>query len=130
MQPISLEDFLLIAEAVLGRPAREIARAMSIPRAEAALHAPFAAYEGIELYPLVHQKAGVLGARLLSARPLPDGNKRVALVCAIELVERNGGRWTAPPGGERETAATIERLALGRLSEREFVAWVRDRLML
>jgi death-on-curing protein len=112
----------------LGRPAQEIAREAALGRAESALSAPFASYEGLELYPLLHEKAAVLGHRLVCHRPLRDGNKRVALVCLIVFVERNGARWIPPPGGQDEIAATIERLTMGQLSERELASWLRARI--
>jgi death on curing protein len=48
---LDLADYLLIAEAVLGVPAEEIARWPGIGLAESALHAPAAGFGGVELYP-------------------------------------------------------------------------------
>ena len=85
-------------------------------------------YEGIELYPLLHEKAAVLASWLVRSRPLPDGNKRVALVCTLELIERNGARLRLAPAAQDVLAATIERLMLGQRSERELAAWLQDRI--
>jgi death on curing protein len=57
---LDLADYLLIAEAVLGVPAEEIARWPGIGLAESALHAPAAGFGGVELYPDVIDKAAVL----------------------------------------------------------------------
>jgi hypothetical protein len=38
-------------------------------------------------------KVGILGYRLARNHPLPDGNKRAALLAIIEFAERNGRRW-------------------------------------
>ena len=73
MQGPDLADYLLIAEAVLGVPAEEIARWPGIGLVDSALHAPAAAFESVELYPNVIDKAAVLCVRLARNHPLPDG---------------------------------------------------------
>jgi death on curing protein len=130
MERLTIEDLLLIGEAVLDVPAERLARATRLGAAVSALAAPFAAVgdSGPERYPELADKAAVLCSRLVRNHPLPDGNKRVALVAMLELVARNRGIWTPPPGGQRELAATIERLAARELSEAAFTAWVRARV--
>jgi len=49
LEYLDLADYLLIAEAVLGVPAEEIARWPGIGLADSALHAPAAAFESVEL---------------------------------------------------------------------------------
>ena len=85
---LDLADYLLIAEAVLGVPAEEVARWPGIALADAALHAPAAGFGGVELYPDVFDKAAVLCAHLARNHPLPDGNKRVAYLALLELSSR------------------------------------------
>ncbi len=130
MERLSIEDLLLIAEAVLEVPAERLARAARLGAAASALAAPFAAVgdHGPERYPALADKAAILCSRLVRNHPLPDGNKRVALLAMLELVARNRGGWTPPPGGQEEIAATIERLATRELSEARFVSWVRARV--
>jgi death on curing protein len=127
MERLSIEDLLLIAEAVLEVPAERLARATRLGAAASALAAPFAAVgdHGPERYPALADKAAILCSRLVRNHPLPDGNKRVALLAMLELVARNHGVWVAPPGGQDEIAATIERLAARELPEAGFVRWVR-----
>lgn len=127
MERLNIEDFLLIAEAVLGVPAERLARAARLGAAASALAAPFAAVgdRGPERWPALGDKAGVLCSRLVRNHPLPDGNKRVALVAMLELVARNHATWTPPAGGPDEVAAAVERLAARELSEAAFCAWVR-----
>ncbi|HEX4806942.1 MAG TPA: type II toxin-antitoxin system death-on-curing family toxin, partial [Conexibacter sp.] len=72
-------------------------------------------------------KAAVLCSRLLRNHPLPDGNKRVAYLCMIELIRRNGAEW-APSADADERAATVERLAARELGERDFAAWVERQI--
>jgi len=120
---LDLADYLLIAEAVLGVPAEEIAQWPGIGLAESALDAPAAAFAGVEFYPDLIEKAAVLCARLARNHPLPDGNKRVAYLALLEFLARNGVEWT-PPSVE-ETVATIEGVAAGRVSERGLADWLR-----
>jgi prophage maintenance system killer protein len=118
VERLSIEDLLLIAELVLDVPGEQLARAARLDAAHAALAAA-------DRQPLLADRAAVLCHRLVRERPLPWGNKPVALLAMLELISRNHGVWISPGGGERELAATVERLAAGRLSERDFRAWVR-----
>jgi hypothetical protein len=67
---LELADFLLIAEAVLQTPAKEIAEDASLNLADSALHAPRARFVGEEFYPEFPTKAAVLGAHLVPQRLL------------------------------------------------------------
>ncbi len=119
---LELEDFLLIAEAVLGIDARTLKDHVDIGMAESALAAPFAGVGDFELYPEPATKAAILCSRIVRNHPLPDGNKRTGLLCMIELIRRNDLTWKSPD--QDELADTIERLAAGKLSEPDFAAWV------
>lgn len=120
---LDLADYLLIAEAVLGVPAEEIAHWPGIGLADSALHASAASFAGVELYPDAIDKAAVLCMRLARNHPLPDGNKRVAYLALLEFLARNGIKWV--PQSVDETVATIERVAAGTISERELANWLR-----
>jgi death on curing protein len=127
---LDLADFLLIAEAVLEIPAEDLARAGQLALAESALHAPAAEFGGVEFYPELARKTAVLASRLIGNHPLPDGNKRVGYLCALEFVARNGGTWTNPaddPGGDA-TVAIIEGVADGTIGEDQLTAWIAERL--
>jgi death-on-curing protein len=121
---VEIADFLLAAEAVLGIDAGRIARATRIPLAEAALAAPFASFEGNERYTDPIQRAAILALRIMRNHPLPDGNKRVALLMMDMYLEEQGLRLTA-------TLTGIDRafrgIADGHLSEADFVSWLRAR---
>ena len=129
-QYLDLADFLLIAEAVLDIPAEALSRAGQLDLADSALHAPAAEFGGVEFYPDLARKTAVLASRLIRNHPLPDGNKRVGYLCALEFVARNGGTWTYPsddPEGD-ETVAIIEGVAAGEVDEDELCEWISDRL--
>ena len=124
MERLNVEDLLLIGEQVLGVPAERLARVTSLAAAAAAMAAPFALDRGRLRHPTLAEQAAVLCVRLVRDRPLPDGNRRVALLAMLELVARNHGIWTPPRGGQEELADTIELVAAGELSEGAFAAWV------
>lgn len=128
MEKLSIEDLLLIAEAVLGVSAERLARAARLGAAASALEAPFAADGVCDRHPGLADKAAVLCSRLVRNHPLPDGNKRVAMLAMLELVARNDGIWIPSSRGQEEFATTIERLAARELSEAAFAAWVRARV--
>jgi len=125
---LEIAEFLLIAEAVLGVEAERLARAVRIPAAEAALAAPFASLDGVPFYADPVERAAVCCARVIRHNPLPDGNKRVAYECMRELLDRAGVAWPRPREDAAEIAAKIEGLASRRVSESDFVGWVRLRV--
>jgi len=128
VEELGLADLLLLAEDVLGVPAEQLARVINVGNAESALAAPSAGFEDYQRYVVQHEKVAVLGSRLIRNHPLPDGNKRVALLAMIERAHRAGLTWTDPPGGQDETAVVITALAARDLSEDEFVIWVGERV--
>jgi death-on-curing protein len=130
---LELADFLLIAEAVLQTPAKEIAQDSSLNLADSALHAPRARFVGEEFYPEFPKKAAVLGAHLVKNHPLRDGNVQVALVATVEFCARNGFRWTPPPSDEdgEATADMFLRLAATPISDEvidELAGWIAERI--
>ncbi len=106
---LELADFLLIAEAVLGIPAKRVAEESSLHLADSALHAPLAGFGREDFYPGFALKAAVLCAHLVKNHPLRDGNAPVALVATIEFCHRNGHPWR-PPMGDEDGAVTAQRI--------------------
>jgi death-on-curing protein len=128
VQRLGLEDFLLLTEAVIGLDAITLAATSHVvARAESALAAPFAEFGGTEFYDGLVIKAAVLCSRLLRNHPLPDGNKRVAYLCMIELIRRNGSEWR-PVAPVMERVTMVERLAARELSETDFAAWLEQQI--
>jgi death on curing protein len=127
---LELADFLLIAEAVTGTPAEALARSdRTVHLAESALAAPAAAYGGQEFYRDIATKAAILCARLVRNHPLLDGNKRVAFLCMVEFLARNGHELaTAGKRAQDTLADVVVSLAAGEASEADFAALVKARL--
>lgn len=117
----------MIAEAVLGIRAEALARVTRIGGAESALAAPFASFGGIDFYDDPVERAAICCSRVIRNHPLPDGNKRLGYECMREMLERVGAPWPRPSEDVDEIASTIEGLAAGSISERDFVAWVKRR---
>ncbi len=118
---VGLGDFLLAAEAVLGIDAERIARATRIPLAESALAAPFVSFEGRDLYPDPIERAAILASRIMRNHPLPDGNRRVALVLMDMYLDEHGLRLSATA---EDVDRTFRALAAGRMPEADFARWV------
>ncbi len=119
---VGLGDFLLAAEAVLGIDAERIARATRIPLAESALAAPFVSFEGRDLYPDPIQRAAILASRIMRNHPLPDGNRRVALVLMDMYLDEHGLRLNVTA---EDIDRTFRAVAAGRISEAAFAGWLR-----
>ena len=98
-----LEDFLIAAEQVLAIDAERLIAVTKIPAAESALAAPFASFGGHDFYGHPVKRAAVLASRIMRNHPLPDGNKRVALILMRLYLREQGWRLTA-------TAEDIDRM--------------------
>jgi death on curing protein len=110
--------------------AEVLAKAVNLPLADSALNAPAAEFGGVEFYTEFASKAAVLCSPLIRNHPLPDGNKRVAFMCMVEFVERNGREWRPPANDEAgdETVRILLAVAEGSLDESALAAWIADRL--
>jgi len=125
---LSLADFLLIAEVATGIPAERLARLPNLGLVESALAAPTASFGGVDFYSDFIDKAAVLCTRIVRNHLLPDGNKRTAFLTLIEFIERNGRSWADSERDPDESAAVIEAVAAGALSEAQLAAWIRSRV--
>jgi death on curing protein len=128
-----LADFLLVAEAVLQTPAKQVAEDANLHLADSALHAPAARFAGADFYPDFATKAAVLCAHLIKNHPLKDGNAQVALVATIEFCGRNDLTWTPPPGDEdgEITASVLTDLAAAELTDAtiaDLARWIAERI--
>lgn len=118
-----LEDLLLVAEAVLEIDVRILKRATNANLAESALAAPFANFGGEYFYEQPLQRAAILASGIVRNHPLPDGNKRVALILMDIYLEEQGYRFTATPS---EIDRTFRALAGRELSEAAFLTWLES----
>ena len=126
-EELDIADFLLIAEAILEVDAKDLAQMIQIPQAESALTAPFASFGGIVFYENPVERAGIVCSRIVRNHPLPDGNKRVAYECMIEMLFRAGIEWK-PAAVAEDDAQMVEGLAAREISEPAFIDWLRVRV--
>lgn len=121
---LSIEDFLLTAEAVLGIDADRLQHVTKLPLAESALAAPHAGFGDQSFYPHPAQQAAVLASRVMRNHALPDGNKRVALILMNLHLEEHGLQLDATP----EEIDHVFRAVAGRSADEDyFIAWVQKR---
>ncbi len=119
---ITLEQFVQAAAAVLDIRAEQLLPAIRISLAESALAAPFASFGGHDFYADPVVRATVLGSRLMRNHPLPDGNKRVALILMDIYLQGEGLDLCATAEGiDRVFRAVASR----SLSEEAFAEWLR-----
>jgi hypothetical protein len=125
---LSLKDFLLVSEAVLGIAYEELERAVCIYRAQAALAAPFVRVCGVGLFEDPADQAAICAIRLLRTRPLPLGSassRKVAYECMREMLVRGGCRWSRQMEDAEDVGVTLERVERGQMTDAQFLAWVR-----
>jgi death-on-curing protein len=79
------------------------------------------AFQGIDLYPTIVEKAAALGYSLIMNHPFVDGNKRVGHAAMETFLVLNGFEIRA---AVEEQEKMILRLAAGTFSRDEFVAWL------
>lgn len=122
---LELGDYCEIAAKLLGSDAEQIARLPRIALADSALAAPQAGFGGEDAYPALIEKAAVLVEHLARNHPLPDGNKRAALLSVWLFLEVNGQPFL---GEDEETdVPMVERIAAGEATPNEIVVWLEER---
>ncbi|HTR57949.1 MAG TPA: type II toxin-antitoxin system death-on-curing family toxin [Casimicrobiaceae bacterium] len=77
--------------------------------------------------PDIADLAAALAYRLARNHPFVDGNKRTAAVCCESFIELNGATLEAD---DVELYEQYLAVAEGKLTERAFAAWLRERLQL
>jgi death on curing protein len=122
---LSLAEYLWLAGQVTGVDANVLAKSGRIDLADSALHAPAAGFGDEDFYPDVYDKAAVLTCLLAWNHPLPDGNKRAALLLFSDL---NGGRWGPDPPDVDEAEAAMLEVAAGTVDEQWFADWLHERV--
>jgi death on curing protein len=130
---LDIAYFLIIAGAVMGVDPIALGRSGHlVALAESALGSPAASYEGHEFYPDFSRKAAVLFTHLARNHPLPDGNKRTALLCTVEFIERNDYSLDTPTvdGPEMEAfEELLENVVSRAVSEEAFADWIAAHLL-
>jgi death on curing protein len=87
---VTVEDVLVLAEAVLGGPPG----VRDLGLVDSAVARPQACFDGVEAYPSVHLKAAALLQSLVGNHAFVDGNKRAAFASLLFFYDLNGLRLT------------------------------------
>ena len=125
---LSLERLLLIAEARLGVPYRELEEAVCVFRAESALAAPFVRIYGVLLFPDPGDQAAVCAYQLIRLRPFPFGNTLIAYEAMREMLVLGEREWFRPSEEAEDFGDTLERVEAGEIGLGEFVRLVGERI--
>lgn len=125
MRVLDIAQFLAVAEAVLGIDSERLRIVTKIGLAESALAAPFASFDGHDFYEHPVQRAAILASRIMRNHPLPDGNKRVALILVDPYLLDNGYRLTAAAS---DIDRTFRAVAARAMTEDCFAVWLQSRI--
>ncbi len=89
---------------------------------ESALEAPYATFDGKELFPTKEEKAARLCVGLVSNHAFVDGNKRIGVYVLLTFLEVNGITLEAT---DEELVDLGLSLAKSEMKYEELLAWVK-----
>ncbi len=92
---------------------------------DSACAVPQQAVFGTELYPTLHEKAGILFFLLIQNHPFVDGNKRTAVACLERFLEMNGYRLDATDDELFDLTVSV---ATAQTPKEEVAPWIEQRL--
>lgn len=90
---------------------------------ESSLMAPLATYGGIDLYPDILTKVAALLYGITNSHPFIDGNKRMAFVVAITVLQSNGHTCKAT---QNDVVHVMLNIARGEIGIPAITAWLED----
>ena len=88
---------------------------------DAAIAAPFATFDGRDLYPTIEAKAARLAFGLVKNHPFVDGNKRIGLLAMMTFLELN---LISIECTDAELVELGLSLAKGSLTEEDVLIWI------
>jgi death-on-curing protein len=118
---LSLAQVLLIAEEVTLVPTETLIRVAHLDLLESAILAPSTELIGLDPYPSLNDKAAALAFHIARNHPLPDGNKRLAFLSALEFLWINGFEFEFEIDEAEEIFVS---LAAGNISIQELSSWI------
>ncbi len=123
MRYLTLQQALVIGEAVTGIDAKTLASISRLELLDSALHAPQAGSDEEDLYSDFFMKAAVLCSRIVRNHPLPDGNKRLAWTCLVMFCDLNGYQLNP---STNDVITTIRSVALGTTTDEPLAEWIKS----
>ena len=123
---LELDDLLAIASEVLGLEVDVLLRVTDLGLADSAVSRPQASFAGEEFYTSIEAKAATLLYGVARNHPFIDGNKRVAVLAALQFLNVNGlGLDLTPP---EEAYKMIAGVAAGTITLEALTTWMAGRL--
>ena len=92
---------------------------------QSSLTQPQMSFGGEELYPLLAEKAAILGFSMITNHPFVDGNKRIGYVAMEVFLIINGYELEL---NIHDQEAIIIRVAAGEMNKEQFTEWVKTRI--
>ena len=123
---LELDDLLAIASEVLGLEVDALVRACDLGLADSAIGRPQASFEGTEFYSSIEAKAATLLFGIARNHPFIDGNKRVAVLAALQFLNLNG--YDLDLTSPEQAYVTIAGVAAGTVNLEDLTRWIADRL--
>lgn len=123
---LELDDLLAIASEVLGLEVDVLLRVTDLGLADSAVSRPQASFAGEEFYTSVEAKAATLLFGVARNHPFIDGNKRVAVLAALQFLNMNGLDLDLTP--PEEVYKTIAGVAAGTVTVEALTTWITARL--
>lgn len=120
---LTFDRFVLIAAEAQDKGVDEVEATIARSKVETALTAPFGGPDEFVLYSDPLERAALCCAAVISHRPLPHDNKRVAYKCMEEMLVRYP--WARFDADPQEIASILDGLGEKTIEEDEFVFWVR-----
>ena len=123
---LELDDVLAIACEVLGLEVDALMHVTDLGLADSAVARPRAGFAGEEFHPSMEAKAASLLFGLARNHAFIDGNKRVAVLAALQFLNANGYDLDLLPA--EEAYKTVIQVASGNLSVDDLTDWIRRRM--
>lgn len=123
---LELDDLLAIASEVLGLEVDVLLRVTDLGLADSAVARPQASFAGEEFYGSIEAKAATLLLGIARNHPFIDGNKRVAVLAALQFLNLNGLDLDLTP--PEEAYKMIAGVAVGTVELDTLTTWIAGRL--
>lgn len=123
---LELDDLLAIASEVLGLEVDVLLRVTDLGLADSAMSRPQAGFAGEEFYVSIEAKAATLLFGVARNHPFIDGNKRAAILVALQFLNLNGFDLDLTP--PEEAYKVIAGVAAGTVTLDALTSWIADRL--
>lgn len=123
---LELDDVLAIASEVHGLEVDVLLRVTDLGLADSAVSRPQASFAGEEFYTSIEAKAATLLFGVARNHPFIDGNKRVAVLAALQFLNINGLDLDLTP--PEEAYKMIAGVAAGTITLEALTTWMAGRL--